>query len=257
MKGPFGRFLARLIVLTSACAAVLPAQGVGPGSAGAVLKVTSEPPGLRVFNDTLLIGTFESAPLPGGMFRFRIFGEDPGLWASPAIFDSVMLVAGETVERHIVFPRFVRVSSEPPGAEVRLGDSLLGVTPLFALLPRGAVTLTLSRGGAPDRHVLVPEGMAGCHEVMTPPDPAARAGALVTTDETHSTPVIIAVSAAVVSGAASAYLKTRADTYYDDYRVSGDRGTLDRVRRYDLFAGIALGVTELSLGYLIMELLSR
>ena len=57
--------------------------------------------------------------------------------------------------------------------------------------------------------------------------------------------------------AASAYLKSRADAYYDDYRATREGSTLDRVRHFDLLSGITLGVTELSLGYLIVELLSR
>jgi len=129
---------------------------------------------------------------------------------------------------------------------------------MFALLPPRAVTLLASRPGCLDREFLVPAGLGSFHAVMTPVDAAATLedplrGAV----GGSSTPLIVAGSVAVVSGALSAYLKTRADNDYDDYRLSGDGATLDRVRRYDLLSGIALGVTELSLGFFIMELLSR
>ena len=94
--------------------------------------------------------------------------------------------------------------------------------------------------------------------MQTPVDQAAgAAGPLLGRVGRSAAPVIVATAVAVVSGAASAYLKTRADTYYENYRGSPDGATLDRVRRYDLFSGITLGVAELSLGYLIVELLSR
>jgi len=249
-----------LSLLMPAAGHSLGAQGVAPDSATAGLKITSDPPGLRIFNDTSFIGTtpFESVSLPAGIFRFRVFGADPGRWASPGLFDSVLLVGGVTVERHVVLPRFVRITSDPGGAEIRFGDSTLGRTPMFALLPPGAVTLSAIRAGCLDRQFLVPAGLGSYHAVMTP------VGAAATLEDPlrgavggSSATLIVAGSVAVVSGALSAYLKTRADNYYDDYRISGDGATLDRVRRYDLLSGITLGVTELSLGYFIMELLSR
>jgi len=249
-----------LFLILAAATSVLPARGASPDSGAAGLRITSEPPGLRIFNDTAFIGTtpYESGALPAGIFRFRVFGADPGRWASPGIFDSAMLVEGETVERHVVLPRFVRISTDPDGAEIRLGDSVLGRTPLFALLPQGAVTLSAIRAGYRDRLLMVPAGLGSVHAVMTPAGTgAAVRSPLAGTGSKSPAPLIVAGSVAVVSGAVSAYLKTRADHYYDDYRVSGDGATLDRVRRFDLFSGIALGVTELSLGYLIMELLSR
>ncbi len=249
-----------LSLLLAGATSVLPARGALPDSGAAGLSITSEPPGLRIFNDTAFIGTtpYESNALPAGIFRFRVFGADPVRWASPGISDSVLLVDGEHVERHVVLPRFVRITTDPGGAEIRLGDSVLGRTPLFALLPPGAVTLSAGMEGYAERLLIVPAGLGSAHAVMTP----TAAGAVVRsplagTGGESATPLIVAGSVAVVSGAVSAYLKTRADTYYDDFRVSGDGATLDRVRRFDLFSGIALGVTELSLGYLIMELLSR
>jgi len=249
-----------LLILSAACRAQ-PSAGVGSDSGAAFVRITGEPGTLRVYSDTAFLGTtpFESGPLPPGIFRFRVFGADPSDWFPPQLADSIRLEPGATTERHVVLPRVVNVTSEPPGAEVRLGDLPLGTTPLYASLPRGAVALALTLPGYDDLQLLVPGDLNRYHAVMRAADPAATLpeGALRGEVEKSATPVIVAISVAAVSGVASAYLKTRADTYYEDYRLTRDGATLDRVRRFDLLAGISLGVTQLSLGYLVVELLSR
>jgi len=258
MTGRIARTLAVLLLMTGA--GIASPGGDGTDSSRALLVITSEPSGVRVYSDTTFLGTtpLHADSLPSGMLRLRILGADPSVWFSPVLFDSVFLVRGETAGRHVVLPRVVRVTSQPPGAGVRLGDTVLGTTPLYGLIPPGAVTLTLGREGFADQQMLVPDGLETAHAVLAPVDQAAgAAGPLLGRVGRSAAPVIVATAVAVVSGAASAYLKTRADTYYENYRGSPDGATLDRVRRYDLFSGITLGVAELSLGYLIVELLSR
>ncbi len=236
-------------------------SGAAEDSSRAVLMISSEPGGLKVFNDTSFLGTTPiiTDTLPAGMLRLGIFATDPSHWMSPARFDSVLLVYGDTVERHFVLPRIVHITSHPSGAEVLLGDSLLGGTPLFAILPRRAITLTLNKPLFSEQQIIVPDGLETYRAVMSPSDPDAAAFPDPLSGEVSGSaaPVIIAAGVAVLSGAASAYLKTKADRSYDEYRITSEAGTLDRVRRYDIFSGIALGVAELSLGYLIIELLSR
>ena len=70
-------------------------------------------------------------------------------------------------------------------------------------------------------------------------------------------PTFLAAGAAVASGAAAAYFKARADREYALYRITGDVATLDQVRKNDLLSGIALAIAEISIGYLVIELLSR
>jgi hypothetical protein len=69
--------------------------------------------------------------------------------------------------------------------------------------------------------------------------------------------MFIAAGTAVAAGATAAYFKERADRAYAEYNITGDQATLDRMRKNDLVSGIALAVAEISLGYLLIELLSR
>ncbi len=70
-------------------------------------------------------------------------------------------------------------------------------------------------------------------------------------------PVYLTTAGAVLSGAAAAYFKVQADNHYNSYLYSGDQQLLDKVKREDIAAGIALAVCQINLVTLTYLLLSR
>lgn len=255
-----------------------PTPAADSGHSGPRVVIVSVPPGADVHRGTDRLGVTPLSltidDLLGGerdAAAITISGGAPDDWLRPSVTDTLRATdlaarapvadgpaADGSIELRYDLPLAVRIDSEPSGAAVYEGDSLLGATPLVVALRPGArsvevrmagriaQTLLLDRGSPRLRAVLPREGGGGAD---TPP---ALAG-----PPKGYRGIVIAGGAAVLSGAASAWLKNQADRSLDDYRLTGDRATLDRVRRYDLFAGIALAVAELSLGYVVFELLSR
>ncbi len=241
---------------------------------GRALNVTSDPAGAVVFLGATLLGaTPLSIPLDDsltggrGVIVLKIVGGDPRRWFVPVLTDSVRIPwggsEGETdfapIARHYDLPIALRLTSDPPGAEVFLGDSLLGTTPLLTMVPRSVSRLNLSKDGFEPQSAMLQAGMADYRIELVPQGPPgidSRSPLSIEAGKTYA-PVLIAAGSAVVAGAAAAWLKNLADRSYDEYRSTGDGATLDRVRRYDIFSGISLAVAEISLGYLVIDLLSR
>lgn len=253
------RFLS-ILVLTLCAFPVSPAQA--QPDPGPVLTLTSVPEGLRVYADSLFLGTtpLYRIPVTPGPVRLNIFSADTTYWFSSCVVDSFFAGDSGTVTRHIGFPKWVRVVSEPSGAEVLLGDSLLGTTPLLGFVPSETAYLTVrAEGHEPTRIFLTRELHSSVRaDLRYEGAGGAPAPVYLSRDvgESYSA-VYIATASAVVAGAAAAILKSRADRYYDEYRATGSDRDLDRVRHYDLLSGFALAATEISLGYLLYDLLSR
>lgn len=148
---------------------VFAAPGVPSRASGQMafrLIVTSDPSGAGVYADSALIGTTPldtTLPVTGApqarTVRLKIVGGESGTWFVPVLFDSIDLTPQSeladtgvadtgvvdsgttdpgvtvTITRHYGLPLAARVASDPAGADVLLGDSLLGTTPLFAVVP--------------------------------------------------------------------------------------------------------------------------
>lgn len=252
-----------------------PAQGIAPDSitSPARLLVTSEPAGAAVYADSVLLGTtpLNTIVPPGDArrprtVRLKIVGGDPGSWFVPVLLDSVILTGltadgghPDSFVRRYSLPLTVRVASDPGGAEILLGDSLIGTTPLFASLPGTPAVLTLRKEGYQSSAIILDASTRNYRVQLQPVDEAGTPKPVYLADGNGQSmlPTFLAAGAAVASGAAAAYFKARADRTYALYRITGDATTLDQVRRNDLLSGIALAIAEISIGYLVIELLSR
>ncbi len=242
--------------------------------AGRAIDVTADPPGALVYLDGELIG---AAPLRIGLddvhdrgrdfVVLSVVGGDARRWFVPVITDSVRVPPGRSggdaggaiIARHYELPLPLRVTSEPAGAEVLLGDSVLGTTPLLTMVPRSVSRLDIRMDGYEPQSAMVRDGISAYRIGLVPrgtPAPDPRSPLLAEPGKSYA-PVFIAAGSAVAAGAAAAWLKHLADRSYEEYRSTGDGATLDRVRRYDIISGISLAVAEIALGYLVIELLSR
>ncbi len=66
----------------------------------------------------------------------------------------------------------------------------------------------------------------------------------------------ILIGSATALGAVAAYFKLKADKKYDDYFFTKDGAILDEVDRYDLYSGVALGLLQVNIGYLIYRIIT-
>jgi hypothetical protein len=66
----------------------------------------------------------------------------------------------------------------------------------------------------------------------------------------------ILIGSAAVLGSIAAYYKIQADQMYDDYKYNSSKTILDKVNRFDLYSGLALGILQINFGYLIYRFLS-
>lgn len=65
------------------------------------------------------------------------------------------------------------------------------------------------------------------------------------------------IGTAIVFGGIAAYTKTVADKKYDDYLVTENPALLTETNRMDIISGVALGLMEINIGYIIYKLLSQ
>jgi hypothetical protein len=239
-----------------------PASSVPPRT---TLTVHSNPPGLSVYVDSSFVGTtpVDQFPIDPGTRILRYLQPDHRIWSRQTVVETLFVRTGEHPERFVQVPTIYRVTSDPFGARVELHDSTLGETPLMLSLtdPAQRATVRLSKDGfVPSELVLPADGGV----VNVPLQPLAGNGYadgrtmfLNNQPSKSSLPIYLTTGSTVLTGVAAAYFKLKADNHYDSYRQTGNRSSLDQVRRYDTAAGIALIASEASLLLLTYLLLSQ
>ncbi len=227
----------------------------------ATFTLNSNPQGAQVYIDSLLIGRtpLDSQRIPPGTHVLRFVHANYRSWLAPMVTETLTVPPGAHLTRTWTFPTIYVVKSEPYGATVRYRDSSVGTTP-YILCASQKEVIALSKDGYEDEIiVLTPEGgelFARMRSLVRTP---AGESPLVASGEKSKNlfPVFLTSGTTILTGVASAYFKMKADGRYNDYRLSGDAGTLDEVHRFDRLSGIALVTSELSLIALSYFLLSR
>ncbi|MCW8849674.1 MAG: hypothetical protein OQJ81_06805 [Melioribacteraceae bacterium] len=67
---------------------------------------------------------------------------------------------------------------------------------------------------------------------------------------------LVVVGSAVVFGATAAYFKLESDALFQKYDGTNIKSKLDKIDRYDLYSGLALGALEINFGFLIYKFLT-
>lgn len=67
---------------------------------------------------------------------------------------------------------------------------------------------------------------------------------------------LVVVGSAVVLGATAAYFKLESDALFQKYEGTNNKSKLDKIDRYDLYSGLALGALEINFGFLIYKFLT-
>ncbi len=237
------------------------APSLSPDSA-ALVEIRSPVPGIEVFADGEYVGTapFTAFSRDGGEHVLMYVPPDSDRWPSSAVVETLTFRRGERLVRTLEFPSTLHLTSEPYGATVRRDGIELGMTPLDIRFTSTRNMITLEKPGFETQAVPLSGGEHWVHLLLHPREgvPADPQTLYLAGEQSkNSFPIIITTGATVITGAAAAILKIKADNRYDDYRRTGDSGALNDVRRLDVASGISLAASELCLAGLAYFLLSR
>ena len=214
-------------------------------------------PDLNVYLDNQSIGKtplFNYAVRPG-KHTIRVQNPDPLNWLSRDWESTFSICKDENRTFNVRFDRVFWIGSSPSGANIFLGDRLLGKTPASVTLPdeySGEITLKypgyLSKNIEPTRqhsqilHVLLEK--PSISEAIQPQHHPGLGSKKIW--------LIGGGIAALASGIAGYYYKNQAEKAYRDYLSSGNPEDMDRYfndsKRYDTCSGILYGIGEISLG---------
>lgn len=140
------------------------------------------------------------------------------------------------------------LDSEPQDAAVSADDTVLGYTPLF--IPLGLKKITLNKPSYEKRDV----ELAGSS--LTLPIKLKFIGHEEQVSFFKKPVFKYLMGGIVVLGAATAYLKIKADNNFSDYQRTADKSYLDQTHKYDLLSGITFGALQVNLGFLIYYFLT-
>jgi hypothetical protein len=198
--------------------------------------------------------------LAPGRHVLRIVHPEQANWRINEISDSILVASGENRTLRYTFKPCYVVMSVPFGADVFLGDSLLGTTPLqvsSAALPlsrdtaRSHPLVTIRKPGHETAEMSLMDAQRGLLsvELRKTLENVPEAATIFKYEERKGPsrlPLYISGATTIVSGVAAAYFKTRADDRYALYEATGDPALLRETHRLDTASAISLAVTQLS-----------
>ena len=186
-----------------------------------------------------------------------------------------LAVVGYAQEREAPVHGLVALASEPAGAEVYVGDSLIGRTPMRVMRSMlDSVRVWFPSRAAWGAQMLRPDTAALSSELgvlllrfdamrllVAPPLSAAP---VVGTAELRGggftlprADVLFPATIALGAGVAAVMLKQHADGLYADYLRTGDESLLSQTKKYDIYAGVSLALLQVGLGYFMYRLLAE
>ena len=255
-------FVMMLVLLATAdCCAVILLDDSTQAD-GARITIRSNIPGVTVFSDSAYLGTtpIDSVQLKAGTHILKFLHPETRNWLHPAIIETVLLAPLEHLYRTIEFPVLYYITSDPYGATVRSGDSLLGQTPLIVSSQSAKNVITIAKDGFEDISIPLNTDQQSVHVMLVRLNGTMldqRSQYLSSEQSNSSLNIYVTTGTTVITGLAAAYFKIKADSYYSDYQRTNDPSLLNKVRTYDTIAGISLSVSEISLFVLSYLLLSR
>jgi len=259
-----------LLVLTAAIlVSAAPAQqtdSVAGAAETCTLTIASTVDGALVFLNGTQAGItpFFADTLRPGRYVVRVKSPDPGSWFSNTATDTIILQAGERRTLFPAFPSRYLINSLPSGANVYVGDSLAGTTPLLLWGDQIAhvSALTLLLDGYEQAEVTFAGLRNGSLVVPLARVPAAATLAVpslnsLAPEGRSPLPLIVSGFSALAFGATAAYMKIQADSRNDAFRATGDPFQKHERERLDMGAGIATVGMQISVGVFLYLLLSE
>jgi len=217
-----------------------------------ICKVTvkSNSPKAAVFINNQLKGVGKTIyfSLNIGHYNLRIV-HNLNEWDSQTFARKLNIIPGsKNIKLNFHFNNLL-INSIPQDALVLQNDSLLGFTPLRLSLLKDNI-LTIQKEGFKPKKINLNNTTP--IKLFKLNDRAPKENVPFFKSKTF--PFLIA-SAIILSGTA-AYFKITADNKYSEYLTDYSPSRLRIVNKYDLISGIALGILEINIGYLIYRALN-
>lgn len=190
-----------------------------------------------------------SAELGKGIYDITVMTSGKE-WESE-IFNDTLLISncGEDTSLVYLFKNQFYLNSDPQDAEVLIGDSLIGYTPLF--ISTEISQLTLQKLNYESRQISKKDFTGG--SIIRLNFTGGEEG-----KRFYERPLFkYLIGGIVVFGAATAYFKIKADNAFNDYQKTQKQSSLDNTHRYDLISGITFGALQINLGILIYHFLTE
>lgn len=230
----------------------------------ALLVISTSPESAWVMLDSSVAGRTPCslAVRAPARYHVRILSPDVSSWLSTSIDDTLEAMPGETVTRFFVLETWTLVTSSPMGAEIAVGDSILGTTPLIMRPGRlssttpltfrlhGYEPATANLGMAAEGILRVP--LRATSDMNIPVVPSG-----VTEARPSHLRLYLTGGGAIVAGAAAAYFKMKADNANNDYLATKDPAFSSDRDRFDTTSGVFLIVAQASLGLFVAFLMSE
>jgi hypothetical protein len=228
----------------------------------ASIRISADVDSAIVFLDSGRVGVtpFALDTLKPGRHSMSLIHPDLSNWLTGKIVDSITVSSSDTLRRVYSFDNRILLVSEPTGAKVFLGDSLIGITPIVSSRGGGDFRFrkigfkdTTANSASLQRRVFIVhlEKEWKAEEDVDSPFKNDRGG------DSRSIRLYIAGAATVMAGTAAAYFKTKADDRYAAYIDSGDPLIRNETRRLDTAATVALVATQLGIGLFTYFLLTE
>ncbi|MGB2957717.1 MAG: PEGA domain-containing protein [Bacteroidota bacterium] len=256
---------AMAVVLLLCSASAQEETGTRPGAKASV-TVRTNIDSARVFIDSAFAGytPLRIDTLSPGTHEVRIVHPELTSWLTGNVTDTVSLLPGESRNLSYTLREWYYLNSLPSGADIYIGDSLAGATPLIfsssLLPPHSSLSLTKS----------------GYERAVTGPAEFRRGSLVLPLVRTAGTePVIGSIVmqempagrnalrlhlsgySTLFFGAITAYLKIRADKAHENFLRTQNPAYLSRRDRLDTQAIAAIVITQIGLGLFIYFLLSE
>jgi hypothetical protein len=198
--------------------------------------------------------------LAAGLHRLRLIHPDMSNWLTIPVEDTIRLSPDEHRTLQYTFEQGRSIVSIPSGAEVVIGDSVVGTTPLTFLpgqIPAGSPVRLRKTGFSPASADFSP-ATRGVLTVTLIPERGIPAP---TEEDLVPAPwlgrLVIPGAVAVLSGGLAAYFKIKADNHQTAYLATGDPSQQSERDRLDNMAAVFLVAMQASLGLFVAFLLTQ
>lgn len=237
-----------------------PADTTATGTSAAAVKIDSDPPGAIVWldGDSVGITPLTLNSVQPGRHHLRLLAPDLANWLNDPVDDTIEVATSGVRSLRYQLPSRALILTSPPEAQVFVNDTLVGTTPI--VLEKTPSRFTLRKPGYADTTLDGTQTGRGRVSVRLQRTWTQSEEASIFKDsEERTSPLRLYLTGAttVIAGAVSAYYKVKADNLYSRYAQTGDPAQLAEVNRLDTAAGVALALTQVSLGLFTYFLLSE
>ena len=203
--------------------------------------------------------------LARGQHRLTLYHPDISNWLAGSISDTFRVTPGVPLTlRYRLEPRYF-IATSPFDAEVVIGDSVVGKTPValgsefFSNELKPPLVRKSGYEPVPLDLSNARRGILAVNLKRTWQNDADQNGIFRQNNgqSSHTLRLTLSAASTVLSGAAAAYLKIKADKRYQAYGDTGDPELLSQTRRLDRGAAIALLATQISLALFTYFVLSN